>query len=74
MPIDDTDRKALRNCALICWQKREELALKPAEVDEVLVAWMAVGTDGEGEAASTLLAARKDAEQKQANFDRILSA
>jgi hypothetical protein len=73
MQIDQTDLTALRACARLCWQRREQLALTDAETEQVLSAWMAVGTPTEGEAASELLRARRDAERHQANFDRLLS-
>lgn len=71
-PLDDVDRAAVRMCALICWQRRAELELTDAELEQVLIAWMAVGANTEAEAASVLLAARRDAERKQQRFDGLL--
>lgn len=70
--MDNIDRQALRRVSRLVWEHREALALTPDDIEQALVAWMAVGTPEEGEAASDLLAARKAAESKQATFDRLL--
>jgi hypothetical protein len=71
-PLDDIDRNAVRACALICWQRRGELGLTDAQLEQVLIAWMAIGGDAEAEAANVLLASRRRAERDQQNFDRLL--
>jgi hypothetical protein len=70
--VDNIDRTALRRVARIAWDAREQLALSPVDTEQVIIAWMAVGTIPEAEAASELLAARRAAESKQATFDRLL--
>lgn len=72
MSVEPTDLSALRLCALICWQKRELLTLRPEQVDQVLVAWIAAGNAEEAEAASRLLAARRAKAEKQQKFDCLL--
>lgn len=73
MPLDRHDTAALRLCARLCWQRREDLGLTDAEIEQVLIAWMAVGDAKEGEAASELLRARREAERHQTKFDQLLS-
>lgn len=72
MQIDPTDLKALRACAKICWQRRADLGLADAEIEQVLIAWMKVGNEAEAEIASDLLAARRAAERHQSKFDSLL--
>ncbi|WP_198529964.1 hypothetical protein [Geminisphaera colitermitum] len=66
------DTMALRRVARIAWENRERLELNPNDTEQVLIAWMAVGTNDEAEAASALLAAIREADRKQATFDRLL--
>lgn len=72
--LSSADQNAVRFCAQICWRRRKELQLSDAELEQVLIAWMTGGTNAEAEAASELLAARRKAEAKQAEFDALLSA
>lgn len=65
---------ALRSCAMICWRNRALLNLSPAEREQALVAWMAVGSPAESEAASEALAALRAAEAMQLKFDSVLLA
>lgn len=73
MQIDAADQSALRTCARLCWQRRDALNLSTAEREQVLIAWMAIGDTGEGEAASEALQALRTAESQQRKFDQILS-
>ncbi len=72
--VDATDVQALRACAALCWQRRADLKLEDAQIEQVLIAWMAVGEPQEAAAASELLAARREAERKQAKFDGLLGS
>jgi len=71
--LDADECEALRTCARLCWQHRAELKLAEPVIDDVLVAWMAIGTTEEGQAASELLSARRERDAKQANFDGVLN-
>jgi hypothetical protein len=71
--FDATDLTALRACARLCWQRREQLALTSQEREQVLIAWMAIGGAEEGEAASEALQALRSAESQQRKFDQLLS-
>ena len=70
--LSAADLVSLRACAAFCWQYRVELRLSASQLDQVLYAWMAVGTDAEAEAATEFLAARHKVARKQANFDGLL--
>jgi hypothetical protein len=71
--FDDTDQTALRTCALLCWENREQLALAPKQIEHVLIAWMAIGAPKEAEAAAEALAALRNAEDKQFKFTQLLN-
>ena len=70
--LNAADLASLRACAAFCWQYRAELRLNDSQLDQVLCAWMAIGTDAEAEAATEFLAARQKVACKQANFDGLL--
>jgi len=70
--FDPREKEALRACALTCWQNRQELALPVMRIEQVLVAFMAVGSDQEGKVASELLASMRHQEAKQLKFDELL--
>jgi hypothetical protein len=68
--LNEVDRVALRTCAGLAWARRGELT--DGEVEQLLIAWMAVGSDAEGQAASELLAARRQIEAQQLKFTELL--
>lgn len=70
--MDEIDQKAIRHVALLAWDGRDKLGLTSADIEQLLIAWMAVGTLEEAEAASALLAAQRAAASQQTNFDRLL--
>jgi hypothetical protein len=72
--LDNTDRAALRTCALLCWERRDQLQLGLKDVEQVLIAWSAVGNPNEAEAAAELLAALRKADLKQLKFTQLLKA
>ena len=61
---------ALRTCARLAWEQRTEL--NDAEIEQTLIAWMAVGSDAEGQAASEMLSVRRQLEAQQLKFTQML--
>lgn len=71
--FDPAEKSALRRCALLCWTNRKQLGLSVAESTEVLIAFRAVGSIEEAEAADRVIAARRAEEERQQTFDQLLT-
>jgi hypothetical protein len=67
-----TEVAALRACAQFAWDHRDDLTAP--QLEQMLIAWIAVGTDAEGQAASELLEVRRKLEAQQLKFTQLLKA
>lgn len=70
--MTDQEASALRRVVRLCWQGREKLDLRTADVEQLLISWIVVGEGDEIQFASETLAAIRAAAAKQASFDRFL--